>query len=55
MIDRYSSKVTELKMMEQLFSSDNIWIIDITTSKLETPSTFHGVDRFMDSHNVSNR
>ena len=55
MIDRYSNKVNELKMMEPLFFSDNIWFIDITTSKLQTPSTFYGVDRFMDSHNVSNR
>ena len=47
MIDRYSSKVNELKMMEPLFFSDNIWFIDITTSKLQTPSTFHGVEEFM--------
>jgi hypothetical protein len=43
MIDRYSSKVNELKMVEPLFFRDDTWFIDITTSKLQTPSnvTFH--------------
>ena len=43
MIDRYSNKVNELKMMEPLFFCDNTWFIDITTSKLQSPSkdTFH--------------
>jgi hypothetical protein len=55
MIDRYSSKVNELKMMELLLCSDNTWFIDITTSKLQSPITFHGVEEFIDCHNVSNR
>jgi hypothetical protein len=55
MIDRYSSKVNEFKMMRPLFFSDNTWFINITISKLQIPSTFHGVEEFMDSHSVSNR
>ena len=38
MIDRYSSKVNELKMVEPLFFRDDTWFIDVTTSKLQTPS-----------------
>ena len=33
--------MNELKMMGPLFFSDNTWFIDITTSKLQTPITFH--------------
>ena len=39
--DRYSCKVNDVKMMEQLFFSYNTWFIDTTTSKLQTSSTFH--------------
>jgi len=38
MIDGYSSKVNELKMVEPLFFRDDTWFIDVTTSKLQTPS-----------------
>jgi hypothetical protein len=40
MIDGYSSKVNELKMVEPLFFRDDTWFIDVTTSKLQTPSNF---------------
>ena len=65
MIDRYSNKVNELKMTEPLFFSDNTWFIDITTSKLQSPSkvTFHifmelknsDITKVYNSHTISNR
>jgi len=41
LIDRYSSKMKDLKMIEPIFFNDDAWLINITTSKLQTtPNTF---------------
>ena len=50
LIDRYSSKVNELKMVEPLFFRDDTWFIDIYTQVNYGPRV-----PLNDSHTFSNR